>query len=125
VTPDTARLRHGNLLLALQVAVPLRISELQELPPQARRIQAALWASTAADVIGGHGDDLLYGGRPGQAAAVFGTLARGLAAAAHAPGGVTVLGGHWCTDHAACRRAEAAAEAAMTASVAPRASVSG
>lgn len=29
-----------------------------------------------------------------------------LAAFAYQPGGVTVLGRHWCTDHAACRRAE-------------------
>lgn len=47
----------------------------------------------------------------GGSADTFNHLARGLAALAYQPGGVTFAGRHWCTDHAACESAAAEAEA--------------
>ena len=43
----------------------------------------------------------------GGTADTFNHLARGLAALAYQPGGVTAFGRHWCTDHRACDAAEA------------------
>lgn len=42
-------------------------------------------------------------------------LARGLAAAAFQPGGISVFGRHWCVDHAECVAAEAAAQQRIAA----------
>lgn len=50
----------------------------------------------------------------GGTADTFNHLARGLAAAAYVPGGVTFARRHWCTDHAACEAAAAEAEARAT-----------
>jgi hypothetical protein len=103
------------LLTALQAAVPLRIMDLRALPPGARAIQVQLWAEDAAGVIAARGDILMYGGRRGESAAAFDWLARGLAAAAFAPGGINFRGVHWCTDHGACVEAAEAVEMRVAA----------
>lgn len=100
----TAIEQHAALLIALEAAVPLHIIELRNWTPQQRQN----YASEAATVIGSQGDILQYGGgRRGEVANVFNHLARGLAAAAYLPGGVTFAGAHWCTDHAVCKDASA------------------
>ena len=92
-----------SLLIALDAAVPLHIRDLAGQPTETlQRI-----AREAVNVIAAHGDDLLYGGR--KCRTTFTALAVALAALAHAPGGVTFSGRHWCTDHDACRRAQAEA----------------
>lgn len=59
-----------------------------------KRVAPAGSIAVPADDGGGTGD-------------TFGWLARGLAALAHAPGGVTFGGLHWCADHSACEAVEA------------------
>lgn len=87
------------LVLTLLVAVPLRIAELQRLRGETRARQVRWWAREAAGVVAHQGDMLQFGGKPGQAAMVFNHLARGLAALAHQPGGVSFAGTHWCVEH--------------------------
>lgn len=97
------------LLISLDVAVSLRIRELQDQSPEARELWCMAWAREAVDPIASQGDILQYGGGKkdrGEAAAVFGHLARGLAALAHGPGGVTFAGRHWCVDHDECTRTD-------------------
>jgi|GEM_PF-2057796 len=90
------------LLISLEAAVPLHIMELASVSGEERlRIGRA-----AVEPITNRGDALLFGGKKGAAAEVFNALARGLAALAYQPGGVTFAGRHWCTDHAACQAAE-------------------
>jgi hypothetical protein len=102
-TPQEQAVR-STLLTTLQLAVPLHIAVLATSTVEER---IAL-AKTAADVIASQGDLLQFkGSKPGKTAAVFNALARGLAAAAYQPGGVTFLGQHWCTDHVLCTSAEA------------------
>ena len=80
------------LAITLQLAVPLHIDELRHRDDR----QRITIAGRCADVIAAHGDDLQYGGK--HCAAAFNALARGLAAAAYQPGGVTFAGAlHWCT----------------------------
>lgn len=89
-----------TLVAALQAAVPLRIAELQRLQGETRTLQALKWARMAADPIASRSDILLYvGGKRGEAAEVFGHMARGLAALAHNPGGILFAGTHWCIEH--------------------------
>lgn len=87
---------NAALLLTLQVAVPLRIAELEAMPPKLRERLRTEWAREAVDVIAAQGDVLQYGGKHrGQAAGAFNHLARGLAAAAWQPGGVHFAGLHF------------------------------
>lgn len=46
-------------------------------------------------------------------------LARALACAAYQPGGITVAGSHWCTDHAACEAAKTAARGGAPGKIPP------
>ena len=95
--------RH-DLLIALEAAVPLHILLMRGWSEK-RRMNDAHWA---AGVIAERGDVLQYGGKRGAAADAFNALAKGLAVAAYAPGGVTFAGQHWCTDHAVCTGEKAA-----------------
>lgn len=92
------------LITALEAAVPLHIAIMRDWTDR-HRVDAAY---RAADVVAERGDVLMFGGGRGDAAEAFNWLAKGLAAAAYQPGGVTFAGRHWCTDHALCVRAEAA-----------------
>lgn len=103
---------HPALAITLGAAVPLWIHKLAQLDEHTRDQRRMQWASESATIVGSQGDALQYGGKRGQAAAAFNGLARGLAALAYAPGGVTFAGEHWCVDHAACLAAELAAAAA-------------
>lgn len=83
-------------LMALEIAVPLRIAELAAQPHKQRAATIRWWAREAADAIGSQGDVLMFGSKkPGRAARVFNHLARGLAAGAYLPGGITFAGRHW------------------------------
>jgi hypothetical protein len=87
----------STLMTALDAAVPLHILLMRDWRPS-QRINEAHWAS---GVIAAKGDVLQYGGK--GAAGAFNALARGLAAAAYQPGGVTFAGRHWCVEaHIAC-----------------------
>lgn len=96
--------RDDHLIAALQAAVPLHIIELRHATfEQRQRI-----AGQAATVIGSRGDILQFGGgKRGEVADVFNHLARGIAAASFAPGGITFAGVHWCPDHTVCEAAGA------------------
>jgi hypothetical protein len=78
------------LLSSLDAAVPMWMLELKH----ATGAQRAEIGSRCAEEVAAHGDVLLYGGK--GCAAVFNALAKGIAVAAHQPGGVTVFGRHWC-----------------------------
>lgn len=88
----------GNpvLLVALEAAVPLWIVELRRMPAGQRERTRTVWARAGAESIAHKGDVLQYGSkRRGEAADVFSHLARGLAALAFQPGGVTFAGLHF------------------------------
>jgi hypothetical protein len=84
----------------LQVAVPMWLDRLAVMTDEERGMVATKWAHDAADVVASQGDVLQFGGKPGEAAAAFNALARGLAALSTAPGGVRFLGTIWCATHA-------------------------
>lgn len=114
--PDREATREVTLRATLQAAVQLRITDLQAMPPRAREGTIAWWAALTPNLLGARGDILMYGGgRQGQVGEVLSQLAWGLAALAHAPGGVTFAGDHWCVDHAACLDAAREAEARYAA----------
>jgi len=101
---------HPVLVETLRLAVPLRLAELLALRDDERERVALEWASDGARLVAERGDALQFGSkRRGEAARVFDALARGLAALALQPGGVTAFGVHWCVDHRQCRDAERAA----------------
>lgn len=100
--------KNPALVIGLQAAVPLWILDLAALPEVERDARIRVWARVGADEVGSKGDVLQYGSkRSGEAAKVFNHLARGLAAAAFQPGGITVFGQHWCVNHAECEQADA------------------
>lgn len=100
---------HDVLLTTLQLAVPMWIEQLRavggQLPYDER--------DRIIEQINSKGDDLQFGGKRGSAAQAFNAMAKGLAALAYAPGGVTFCGIHWCTDHAICEQADAYAAATI------------
>jgi hypothetical protein len=94
------------LALSLQVAVPLWIDRIRDVPWETRIERAR----ELAQYIASHGDNILYRGhKKGQSAEAFNALAEGLAIGAYLPGGVSAFGCHWCVDHDTCLEAEAAA----------------
>lgn len=97
---------HPALTAGLLAAVPLWIHQLNEHHPDTRDRIRARWAEAAADAVAYGGDTLQFGGKRGEAAKVFNHLARGLAAAAYNPGGITAFGEHWCVNHTECVAAE-------------------
>ncbi|GAA3762406.1 hypothetical protein HDA32_005824 [Spinactinospora alkalitolerans] len=78
------------LAAMLPTAVLTALPEVAGLTTRERRALA----ERSADALTAHGDDLVYGGR--DCAPTFAALARGLAAAALQPGGVTYAGHHFC-----------------------------
>jgi hypothetical protein len=75
--------------------VPLDIAALRAMRADLREQLRLRWAAEAAEAIAHKGDVLQYGGKRGEAADVFNHLAKGLAAAAFQPGGVTFAGLHF------------------------------
>lgn len=96
----------GEVLL---LAVPLWMDQLSRLPESVRDRRIQTWADQAADAVAYRGDALRFGGKRGEPAEVFNHLARGLAACAFQPGGISFRGVHWCTDHVTCEGAQAQA----------------
>lgn len=87
---------NGLLGIALSAAVPLRIMELNRLDPASRERVIARWAADAVEPVASRGDILMYRSKKsGATAEVFNHLAKGLAALACSPGGVTFQGQHW------------------------------
>jgi hypothetical protein len=74
----------------LEVAVPLRIAEIERAGGPSEQDLAE--ARSFAPTLGEKGDVLQFGGRKGEAADLFNRLARALAVLAFCPGGVTFLG---------------------------------
>lgn len=101
------------LLTTLQVAVPLRIRELELMAPAERRLMLGVWRSDAVEAVAHRGDILMFkGGKKGETANVFNGLAKGIAALAHAPGGVLFAGCHWCLAHPGGKAASSISELA-------------
>lgn len=102
----------ADVLLAehLDQAVPTLLGQLAEMPADARTRQIDQWRDGAAQHIAERGDTVRYGGP--NIAGTFTVLARSLAVLAHAPGGITAFGRHWCTNHRLCVRAAGIAQAA-------------
>lgn len=104
-----SEIQHGDLVrTVLEVAVPLWMLRLGDLAPEWAQTQAAYWTTDAVTEIEDRRDLLLNGGGEGHdLAETLNILARGLAAAAGAPGGVQFLGDIWCSQHSpGGRRAE-------------------
>lgn len=100
--------RHAGLSIALQAAVQLHLLELSHLAPETRDLFVRTWAADAVDDVASGADTMLYGGgKRGEVARTFNGFARGLAALAHAPGGVDFAGLHFCVDHQLCLNAAA------------------
>jgi hypothetical protein len=89
------------LKLALQVAVPLRIAELSGMTPYQRSGALVVWREHGEDAVAYAGDYLQvrHSHARGETAKAFNRLACGLAALAHAPGGVSFADLHWCPVH--------------------------
>lgn len=87
------------LATTLQVAVPVLLADLARLTPRQRGRTIARWAAEGADAIAHQGDALMYGGKRGQAAKAFDATARGVAAGAHAAGGMVIFGVLFCAAH--------------------------
>lgn len=100
-TTDSDTLDREPALGLLMVAVPMWITDLRSWPEE-QRLAAA---REAGQYIAEHGDDLMFKSKPGRSKDAFNQLARGLAAAAYQPGGITFAGMHFCTDHAVCKAA--------------------
>jgi hypothetical protein len=112
MTPDPAAwIDHMVLVESLRFAVPMWVDELRRLPADIREQRRYAWASESAQHVAERGDALQFGGKRGSAAAVFNSLARGLAAAAYQSGGITFAGVHWCMNHTECEEAEREAAA--------------
>lgn len=80
------------LIPLLALAVPLAIESLRHKSFP----EIALIAKEAGQYIAEHGDVILYKGtKKGESAKAFAMLAKGLAALAFAPGGVTFYDLHW------------------------------
>lgn len=105
---------------ALDVAVPMALDTLAAMSEAGRADAITRWAVEAVDVLASGGDQMLFPTKPSRATkrhvaepgtrGVFAATARGIAAAAYAPGGITTLGRHWCVDHAVCQAARAKAD---------------
>jgi len=95
----TEEAQRDLLTLTLQVAVPMWLSRLDGLDPEARDVHVRRWAADATDAVASRGDVLQFGGKRGEAGAVFNALARGLAALATCPGGVRFVDVLWCARH--------------------------
>ena len=83
-----------NLMLMMQMAVPLYIERLKEkggpTPEDMKKAQET------SDMLGERGDVLLCGGgKKGECAELFNRTAAAIAVLAFVPGGVTIFGGHW------------------------------
>jgi hypothetical protein len=99
----------------LDVAVSLEIAHLARLHPDDRADVMFAWSATAVDLIVNSDASLLFPIRASAAtgrhvaepgtAATFAALAKGLAAGACVPGGITAFGRHWCVDHQLCEAA--------------------
>lgn len=87
---DYAAMDDHPLVANLLVAVPIRISELVALggPNDAHYDLLPVWA----EELGSHGDDLLFGGKKGEAARMFRVIVDVLAVLSFAPGGVSIFG---------------------------------
>jgi hypothetical protein len=108
--PET--LQRMILIETLTVAVPLWIERIRDLGDTAARDSLVReYAADAVDAVASRGDVLQFGGARGEAAAVFNATARGLAALACCPGGVTFLGVAWCVAHSPLGRAAESWEA--------------
>ncbi len=89
----------------LALAVPLWMERVKAYPEEIRLARAR----ECGQVVAERGDIIQFRAKKrGETARAFNALAEGIACAAFQPGGITFLGQHWCRDHEACRRAEAA-----------------
>lgn len=78
----------------LELAVPQWVERLRDRPWE--HIQAR--AAECSRYIAEHGDKILYR-VPGQSAEAFNRLAEGIACLSFAPGGVSIFGRHWLSEH--------------------------
>ncbi|MFD6356623.1 hypothetical protein [Nocardia tengchongensis] len=101
LVPGSEHTQGQNLPEFLLFALPIAIYEQRNASPQkVERIR-----TSAATMIGSHGDDLQFRGKKAGATAV--ALVQGLALLARSPGGVTFAGVHACLeDHADCPQQE-------------------
>ena len=92
----------ANSLLAihLDAAVPLCMYRVSKWSFERRKQEA----ERVLNIVASEGDTILYLVK-GKTAQSFNALAEGIAILATVPGGVTVFGRHWCTDHNVCKNA--------------------
>ncbi|WP_435111907.1 hypothetical protein [Nocardiopsis synnemataformans] len=90
--------RRDEIVAAVRPLMPAALSAALTLGFEDRR-QAAL---AATDTLAQYGDDLQYGSGSGIDA-----LATVIAALAAQPGGVDLVGYHWCREHTLCEAVDA------------------
>src|SRR5262245_29750196 len=83
------------LMLNLEVAVPMWIERMQNLPWDLVQARTRECGQAVAE----RGDVIQFKGKKGESAEAFNRLAEGLACLSFAPGGVKFLGSHWEARH--------------------------
>jgi len=89
------RPRDTAIVTALTGLVPLCMLQLESMSPDRRDAVRETWAHEATDIIAESADALTESRDHKASAKVLTAMARGLAAGAYAPGGVTFAGHHW------------------------------
>lgn len=94
------------LVIVLLTTVPLYIADLHRVPARTQARLIREWADTAAHVITEAGDVLQYGAglraskkTRREVGDAINATARGIAAAAFAPGGIRAFSRVWCAQH--------------------------
>lgn len=84
------------LLVHLDVAVALAIAHLQDLPPGERERRFELGREAYVELLASKSDVLMFGGgKKGEVAQLFASLAEALAFMAFIPGGIRFGGRRW------------------------------
>jgi hypothetical protein len=84
------------LMTSLQVSVPIKVAELQRLPPEILTDMLRHRGPDLADIIASRSDILMFGGgKRGEVAHVFAAVTEALALGALVPGGIQLLGLRW------------------------------
>lgn len=103
--PDAHAVNAALLRETLRLGVAIERQRVAELTPE--EIASAVARIDTHEL---HADEAMFAGR--RAAEGMANIIRALALLSTVPGGITFMGMHWCSDHAACEQAAQEAGAA-------------
>ena len=96
--PETPLAADPDMLrTAVEALLPMAYRRTAGMTVAQRRDRGALLADAITT-----GADQLHGRRRGEQGGSLAAIAEAIAVCSSQPGGVTLLGRHWCTDHDAC-----------------------